>query len=66
MGDLIYNYMLKASIEDFEPESNLCLLASMWTIELCIRCCDICKDLRFKIPAIHSRNMYIVLEIWEG
>ncbi len=26
----------------------------MWSKELCIRYCDICKDFRFEIPAIHS------------
>jgi hypothetical protein len=29
-------------------------LASIWTIRLFNRCCDIYKDLRFKIPAIKS------------
>jgi len=27
-------------------------LTSIWTIKLFNRCCDICKILRFKIPAI--------------
>jgi hypothetical protein len=27
----------------------------MWTIEPCIRYCDICKDFRVEIRAIHSR-----------
>ena len=32
----------------------MCYLASIWTIELCIRYCDICKDFRVEIRAIHS------------
>ena len=33
--------------------------ASIWTIRLFNRCCDICKDLRFEIPAIHRRNQKV-------
>ena len=31
-------------------------LASIWTIRLFNRCCDICKDLRLKIPGVHSNK----------
>jgi len=34
-------------------------LASIWTIRLFNRCCDICKDLRLEIPAIHSRYLQL-------
>jgi hypothetical protein len=30
-------------------------LASIWTIRLFVRCCDICKDLRLETLAIYSR-----------
>jgi hypothetical protein len=32
-------------------------LASIWILRLFSRYCDICKDFRFEIPAIHSRYM---------
>ena len=31
-------------------------LASIWTIRLFNRCCDICKEFRFEILAIHSSH----------
>ena len=34
---------------------NLWYLASIWALRLFSRCCDICKDFRFDIPAIHRR-----------
>ena len=30
-------------------------LASIWTIRLFVRCCDICKEFRFENPEINSR-----------
>jgi hypothetical protein len=39
----------------FETETKCCVIAIMWTIELCIRYCDICKDFRVQIRAINSR-----------
>jgi len=41
-------------------------LASIWTIRLFNRCCDICKDFRLEIPAIHSRNMQFSPKNWDG
>jgi len=32
-------------------------LASMWTMNLFNRCCDICKDFRLEISAINSSDM---------
>ena len=37
-------------------------LASIWTIRLFIRCCDICKDLRLEIPVIYSRYLHFWTE----
>jgi hypothetical protein len=38
----------------------------MWTIEPCIRYCDICKDFRVEIRAIHSRNQRLENKKWHG
>ena len=39
------------------PRSGFVHLASIWTIRLLNRCCDICKDFRFEIPEIHSETV---------
>jgi hypothetical protein len=33
-------------------------LASVWTIELCFRYCDIWKDFRIEIPAMQLSQIY--------
>jgi len=35
-------------------------LASIWTIELCIRFCDICKDFKVETRAIHCSYMHLL------
>jgi len=59
--------------EDSEPPSLhffslkvddelLCYLASIWTTELCIRFCDICKDFRLEIRAIQIKTFQQVIK----
>ncbi len=44
----------------------LCYLASIWTIRLFNRCCDICKDFRLEILAIYSRYQQFSSKNWDG
>ena len=41
--------------EVFSLDRGLLMGASMWTMNLFNRCCDICKDFRFEIPVINCR-----------
>jgi len=57
---ILYNhkfYYFETPIQKKELSINYIYLAIMWTIELSIRHCDICKEFRLEIPVMQKSQV---------